>query len=97
MAKFELSIYGKDDEIVKEYKASICPWGVYIQAAEMQDTLKDKSIKEQMYAIGDVLKTVFVGLTDEELSHADVGDVMNTFKQIVSGGQEIKGGNSKNV
>lgn len=96
MAKFELSIYGKDDEIIKDYKANVCPWGVYIQAAEMQDTLIDKSVVEQMNAIGDVLKTVFVGLTDEELTHADAVDVMNTFKQIVSGGQEIKGGNSKN-
>lgn len=97
MAKFELPIYGADDEIVKFYEANICPWGVYIQAADLQETLKDKSAKEQMQSVGDILKLVFVGLTDDELLHADGGDVMNTFAQIVSGGQNIKGGSSANA
>lgn len=96
MAKYELPIYGKDDEIVKTHATNICPWAVYVQAAEMQDDLKDKSVKEQINAVGDVLKAVFIGLTDEELLCADGMDVMNTFQQIVSGGQTIKGGSSKN-
>ena len=97
MAKFELPIYGANDEIVKNYQASICPWGVYVQAADLQESLKDKGAKEQMQAVGDILKAVFDGLTDDELMHADGGDVMNTFAQIVNGGQNIKGGNSKNL
>lgn len=97
MAKFELPIYGANDEMLKKYEANICPWGVYVQAADLQDKLKDQSVKDQMKAIGDILKIVFVGLSDDELLHADGGDVMNTFKQIVSGGQTINGGNSKNA
>lgn len=97
MSKFELPIYGNNDEVVKTYGANICPWGIYIQAADLQETLDKKGAREQMQAINEILKTVFVGLTDEELMHADGGDVINTFRQIVSGGQTIKAGNSKNV
>ena len=87
MAKYELPIYGENDEIIKEYTSNICPWAVYIEAAEMQETLKDKSAREQMDAVGKILKAVFDG-----------GDVLNTFMQIVQGGQNIKGGNkSKNA
>lgn len=96
MAKFSLNIYGKNDEIVKTHETNICPWGVYIQAAELGDTLKEKSATEQMHAVGEILKSVFMELTDEDLNRADVNDVMFTFQQIVNQGQKIKGGNSKN-
>ena len=97
MAKYELPIYGDNDEIVKEYKTNVCPWGVYIEAADISETLKEKSPKQQLEAVGYILKSVFAGLTDEELRHADGGDVMNTFLQITSGGQSVKNGNSKNA
>lgn len=97
MAKYELPIYGENDEIIKTHATNICPWAVYVQAADLQDVLKNKSAKEQMDAVGNILKAVFHGLTDAELLCADGGDVMATFEQIVSGGQKIKGGSSKNV
>lgn len=97
MAKYELNIYGENDEIVKQYSTNICSWGIFIQAAEMSETLHEKSASEQISAVGDILKSVFRGLTSEELKCADAFDVMNTFQQIVSGGQKIKGANSKNA
>lgn len=97
MAKYELPIYGDHDEVTKMHETNICPWAVYIQAADMQEQLKNKSIREQMDAVGEILKAVFPALTDAELLRADGADVMNTFQQIVSGGQKIKGGNSKNA
>ncbi len=97
MAKYELPIYGENDEVVKMHETNICPWAVYIQAADLQEQLKDKSAREQMDAVGEILKAVFPALTDKELLRADGADVMNTFVQIVSGGQKIKGGNSKNA
>jgi hypothetical protein len=63
----------------------------------MQEQLQNKSAREQMEAVGEILKAVFPALTDAELMRADGLDVMNTFQQIVSGGQKIKGGNAKNV
>lgn len=97
MAKYELNIYGENDEIVKQYSTNICSWGVFIQAAEMSETLNEKSAFEQISAVGEILKAVFRGLTSEDLKCADASDVMNTFNQIVSGGQKIKGANSKNA
>lgn len=97
MAKYELNIYGENDEIVKKYSTNICSWGVFIQAAEMSEALNEKSAVEQISAVGDVLKSVFRGLTSEELNCADASDVMNTFEQIVAGGQKIKGSTSKNA
>lgn len=94
MAKYELPIYGENDEIIKTYSTNVCPWAIYVQAAEMQEELKEKTAKEQIESIGEVLKVVFRGLTNDELLCADGGDVINTFKQIVSGGQQIKGGSS---
>lgn len=97
MAKYALNIYGKNDAIEKTHEANICPWGVYIQAAEMQEQLQNKSAREQMDAVGEILKAVFCDLTDAELLRADGSDVMHTFLQIVSGGQKIRGCNSKNT
>lgn len=97
MAKYELPIYGKNDEITKTYTTNIVSWGVFIQAADLQDKMNDLTVREQMQEIGNILKAVFEGLTDSELERADVTDVMNTFIQINSGGQKIKGGNGKNV
>lgn len=97
MAKYELPIYGENDEVIKTHETNICPWAVYIQAAELQEELKDKPAREQMAAVGDLLKAVFTNLTEDELMRADGMDVMNTFQQIVTGGQKIKGGTSKNA
>lgn len=97
MAKYELPIYGDNDEVIKMHETNICPWAVYIEAADLQEELKDKTAREQMQAVGNILKSVFVNLTDEELLRADGNDVMNTFIQIVTGGQNIKGGNTKNA
>ena len=97
MAKYELSIYGENDEVIKKHETNVCPWGLYVEAADLQEQLTDKTAKEQMQAVEYILKSVFCNLTDEELKHADTEDVMNTFLQIVSGGQAIKGGGIKNV
>lgn len=89
MARFELNIYGEDDAIVKGYGTNIIPWGVFIRAASLQDGFEEKSAFEQMRAVGDLLKCVFTGLTDEELEHASSDDVMNVFTQIINSGNKI--------
>lgn len=97
MAKFELPIYGKNDEVIKLYETNRVAWGVFVQAASLQETISSKSVREQIEDIGEILKSVFVGLTNEELLSADAFDVMSTFEQIVSGGQKIKKSSSKNA
>lgn len=96
MAKYELNIYGQNDEIVKEYKTNVCPYGVFVHACEVQEEIENKPVKEQIGLISEVLKMTFSDLTDEELMHADTGDVMSTFYQIVQGGQKFTPSTGKN-
>lgn len=96
MAKYELNIYGANDEIIKSYATDHVAWGVFIKAADMENDIKNKPAMEMFKAVGDILKEVFTGLTDDELMKADGSDVLNLFTQIVSGGQKIKTGKSNN-
>ena len=95
MAKYELKIYGENDEIMKTYETNFIRWGFYMKAVEVQEEIKDKSTGEQFEAINQFIKKIFVGLTDEELALADGMDVMNTFKQILSFANVLK--SSKNA
>ena len=96
MAKFELNIYGKDDEIIKKYETEHIRFGVLITALEINE--KKLNAKEQFEAVGRVLKSVFAGLTDEELKLADTGDIFSTYAQVLRQAGNINGSddNSKN-
>lgn len=95
MAKFELNIYGNNDEILKTYATDKVRWGVFLQALEVQDGLQDKPASEQFEMITDFIKKIFPELTDEDLERADADDVFNTFKQLANKASAI-GGKSKN-
>lgn len=95
MAKFELTIYGEGDEPVKKYETDHVRWGVFLKAIKLQGEIKDKSAAEQIAAVGEFVKAIFVGLTDEDLEQADGIDVMNTFKQLLSAANGIE--SSKNA
>lgn len=96
MAKFELNIYGKNDKIVKKYETDFVRWGVFMQALEVAETLKEKSAAKQFETINNFIKKIFPDLTDADLENADANDVMNTFKQLISKTNQI-GGSSKNA
>ncbi len=95
--KFELSIYGENDEVIKKYETNHVRWGVLLKAIDLQEKLKDKTEVEQVSLIGEFVKSIFVGLTDEELDKADTQDVINTFKQLLNSVSKINSGDSKNV
>lgn len=97
MARFELSLYGENDEVLKKYETDHVRWGVLLKAVKLQEEIKDKGAEEQFEAINKFIKSIFVGLTDEELEKADGLDVINTFNQLISAVGNIKGGNSKNA
>lgn len=97
MAKFELTIYGEDDEAIKKYETDHVRWGVFLQALKLQDEIKDKGADEQLSAINEFIKSIFVGLTDEEIQKADGFDVINTFNQLISAVGKINGSKSKNA
>lgn len=95
MAQFSLNIYGKDDEIIKTFSTEMVRWGVLTQAVKVQEGLDKLNAVEQFAVINDFMKKIFPELTDADLDNADMGDVMNTFKQLLNKVQGI-GGNSKN-
>lgn len=95
MAVFSLNIYGADDEIIKEYGTDKVRWGVFLQALELQEGLEKKTPAEQIAAVSLFVKKIFPTLTDEDLENADVNDVMNTFRQLITRANKI-GGDSKN-
>ena len=95
MAKFELNIYGQNDEITNTYKTDHIRWGLLLAALDLQEEIKGASEVEQIKAISEFAKEIFVGLTDEDLQNADSGDVMNVFAQVGRMSARLKG--SKNA
>lgn len=93
---FELNIYGKDDEILKTYKTAHVRWSVFIKAVQLQEQLKDADAEKQFKSIAEFVRTLFDGLTDDELNKADAFDVMAVFTQLVNKAKGINGG-SKNA
>lgn len=100
MAKFELTIYGDDDEVIKKYETNRVRLGVVLQAGKLYDSLKGNVTTESFTAAGEeireLLKSIFPNMTDEHAALADITDIINTFKQVLNLAGSIKGDNSKN-
>lgn len=92
-----LNIYGKDDEIVKTYKTNHIRWRLFTDAIKLNDEIKDAEPATQIAAVGEFIKRIFIGLTDDELELADAFDVFNTFNMIVGKARSIKSGTGKNA
>lgn len=84
MARYQLNIYNGDN-VEKTYTAERCPWGLYVEAADVQENLKSMTGKQVMQAVEGVMVQLFAGLTKEEMQRADGGEVMSLFAQIISG------------
>lgn len=95
MAKFELNIYGENDEIIKKYETDHIRYGVLMEALAIEDKVKNKPIAEQFRASSALVKRVFTGLTDEELMLADMEDVLNTFAQVTRQANGIDDGSDE--
>ena len=91
MAKFELNIYGDNDEILKRYETDHIRYGVLMEALEVDEKTKGKTEAEQIKAANAIVKRVFYGLTDEELMNADMNDVLNTYAQVTRQAEKIGG------
>ena len=96
MAQFELNIYGENDEIVKRFETERVRWGIFVQALELEESLKSATAGAMISAINEFVKKIFPALTDADLENADVDDVMHTFKQLLSKAKKI-GVNQKNA
>ena len=93
MAKFELNIYGKNDEILNTYQTDHIRWGLLVSALDLQEAIKDEAPDEQMKAINRFALELFPGMTEEELRNADGIDVINVFAQVGRMANKINGKN----
>lgn len=84
MAKFELPIYGENDEVVKTYKTEHIRYGLLEDAIKMQEENTKTDADSKLKIIKPLVKRIFKGLTDEEIEDADVFDIINSFNQLVS-------------
>ena len=96
MNEISLNIYGADDEIIKTYSTQRIRWRLFIDAVKLGEDIESKSTVEQIESIGEFMKSIFIGLTDEDLVLADAGDVFNAFQMIVKKAKNIKAGSGKN-
>lgn len=96
MARFELPIYGENDELLKKFEADRVRWGILVEAAGLKEELEGKDAATQVAAIGRFMKSIFPDLTDEDLAKADYLDVISTFNQLVSVLGGLKANEAKN-
>ena len=82
MARFELNIYGVDDEIIKTYKADRVKYGVTLEALKYAETVDNMSTVDKFLTLNKIVKRVFPGLTDEELMNTEIDDVLNVCRQV---------------
>lgn len=96
MARFELNIYGADDEIVKRFETERLRWGIFVQALELEESLKKATAQDMISAVNEFTKKIFPDITDADLHNADVDDILNTFRQVIATAKKI-GVSTKNA
>lgn len=84
MARFSLNIYGEHDEVLKTFETDKLRWSVFIKACQAQEDIENQPLSKQVEIIGGFLKSLFIGMTDEDLAMADAADTFNVFRQISS-------------
>lgn len=89
MAQFELNIYDANDEVVKHFETDRVRWGIFVQALELEESLKSANAADMISAVNEFVKKIFPSLTDADLMDADVDDVLNTFKQLTAKARKI--------
>jgi hypothetical protein len=99
MAKYELKIYGENDEVLKTYATDNVMWGFYLEAVKASEDMDEMTTAERFEMINSFVKRLFIGLTDEELEHGASGDdVINVFNQLMKKARSIGGtGGTKNL
>lgn len=91
MARFELNIYGAEDEIIKRYETEHIRYGVLLKALEIAEKVNGMNNADFIKAAQSIVKSVFVGITDDEIEKADVQDVMSTFRQVTNMSSKVNG------
>lgn len=91
MSKFELKIYGENDEVKKEFGTDIIRFGILEEAIKLSESIEGKNNIEQFKMIKPLIVSIFPGLDEEEIKNASYEDVFNLFKQIMQIANGMKG------
>jgi transcriptional regulatory protein RtcR len=83
------------DKLAKRFETERVRWGIFTQALELEESLKESTSRDMLLAVNQFVKKIFPALTDEELERADADDVLNTFKQLINKANKL-GGSKKN-
>ena len=82
MAKYELTIYDDNNEVIKTAETDVVKFSTLIKVMELNEKLSEMSYLEQMKEITAVVASAFPNLSVNDVENADKDDVINTFRQI---------------
>ena len=94
MARFELNIYGQNDEILKTFQTEHIRWGLLLTALDLQEKIDHEMPENQIRAINKFALELFPGITEDDLRNADGRDVINVFAQVGRIAGQINGKNA---
>lgn len=99
MAKFELSIYNDNDEVIKIHQRNKCPVDTFLKFQQYSEKVtgeKVKSDKEFFNGLKGLFLEFFPALTEEEYTNnTDVAEIIVLFNKIIKKATEFT--NEKNV
>lgn len=93
---FKLNILGENDKVVKTYETSKIKYGLIEDMVSLSKELDGKSEFEQFSLMKPLLKTMFTGLTDEELRNVEFAEVLNVIKDLMGVATKGFGAEEKN-
>lgn len=86
MARFELNIYGENDEILKTHKTDKARYGAFEEAVKFTEQAQGKKESEVTVLaykmLNNFIKNLFPNITDEEIKLADLNDINNLAFQV---------------
>jgi hypothetical protein len=92
----ELHFYDEDDEVIQTYTKRMLPWGLLKKAIKLSENLTDADdiTEEEFDRISGYICGVFGDkFTPKELEdHADISEVMGTFRGIVKRAKALGNG-----
>lgn len=99
MAKFELSIYNDNDEVVKTYQRNKCPVDLFLKFQQYSEKVTGDKVKndtEFFAGLKELFLEFFPAMTEKEYTNnTDVAEIIILFNSIIH--KATKFTNEKNV
>lgn len=86
MARFELNVYGENDEILKTYATEKARYGAFEEAIKFTEEAEGKPESEvnilAFKMLGKFVRQLFPGLTEEEIRLCEIQDIVSLAYQV---------------